>query len=301
MTHPLLQTPEFRRWEALCRAAGAQWRLVREIQSGVQVAVRRGSEEVLANVYGGRKGVKVWVQGSGPLREALAPTPDPSDPPYRAWIGSDESGKGDYFGPLVVAAVRVDARSAGELSRKGVRDSKELGDARIQILDRAIRAAAAVAVVRIDPPEYNRRHADTRNVNAILGGAHAEAIEEALRIEPDAEAAIVDQFGNERYLLRRLGERGKKILLIQRPKAESDAAVAAASIVARAEFVRALDELSREFDMDLPKGAGAPVLAAAREFVARHGREALIRAAKVHFRTTGQVLPPSGRGAGAGL
>lgn len=289
MPHPLMDSPEMRRLSGRCREAGVALQFLREIQSGIQLRAERRGEQITINVYGGKRGVRVVFQGSGLLRDELAEEEPRPESPWRVWIGSDESGKGDFFGPLVVAGVRVEAAQALELSAWGVKDSKVLSPSRILQLERRIREACETSVVRLDPPEYNRVYKKIENVNTILGEAHARVIEEILEKRPDAEAAIADQFGDESYIRDALQARAKKIKLIQRPRAESDPAVAAASIVARAGFVRGLEALSKEFDFDFPKGAGAEVVRAAREFAERRGRRELSRVAKTHFKTLDQI------------
>jgi ribonuclease HIII len=214
-------------------------------------------------------------------------------------IGVDESGKGDFFGPLVVAGVYVNEAVAKNLMEIGVRDSKLIkSDARIAEIAKQIRATPGCVsnVVPIGPEAYNRLHAKMRNVNDILGWGHARVIENLLaRVNPTGTGTgcrkvISDQFGNKNIVKRALMERGKKIELVQRHKAESDLAVAAASIIARDGFVRRLVALGKEFGIKLPKGASDMVVNAARELVVKHGRDALARAAKMHFRTTQKVL-----------
>ena len=214
-------------------------------------------------------------------------------------IGVDESGKGDFFGPLVVAGVYVNAASARNLMEIGVRDSKLIkSDARIAEIAKQIRATPGCMfnVVSIGPEAYNRLHAKMRNVNDILGWGHARVIENLLaKVDPagsgaNCKKAISDQFGNKNIIKRALMKRGKKIELVQRHKAESDLAVAAASIIARDGFVRQLGVLGKGLGVKLPKGASQAVVDAARELVAKHGREALARTAKMHFRTAQKVL-----------
>jgi ribonuclease HIII len=206
-------------------------------------------------------------------------------------IGVDESGKGDYFGPLVVAGVYVTEEAVRHFMEIDVRDSKRItSDKRIAEIAKEIRSTkgARVTVVPIGPEAYNRLQAKMGSVNDMLGWGHARVIENLLE-RVDCKRAVSDQFGNKRIVLDALMERGSKIELIQRHKAESDLAVAAASIIARDEFVTRLRKLSREFGVDMPKGASAAVDAAAREFVAKHGRGALVKVAKLHFRTTQKI------------
>ena len=207
-------------------------------------------------------------------------------------IGVDESGKGDFFGPLVIAGAFLNEEAARAMMEIGVRDSKLIkSDARIAEIAKQIRASSGCVtdVVAIGPEKYNELHARMRNVNDILGWGHARVIENLLG-RVDSPTAISDQFGNKRIIERALMERGRKIKLVQRHKAESDLAVAAASIIARDEFVVRLRRLGKEYGVELPKGASAAVQEAGRELVAKHGREALGKVAKTHFRTTQKVL-----------
>ncbi len=204
------------------------------------------------------------------------------------WIGTDEAGKGDYFGPLVVAAVYVTEATAVHLRAGGVRDSKTLTDKRIADLAAEVRRTCPCSVVAIGPERYNDMYAKIRNLNRLLAWAHARAIENLLE-QVECARVLSDQFGDERVLRQALMEKGRQIQLEQRPRAEDDVAVAAASIVARAEFVHRLEQLSRSFGVDLHKGAGPPVLTSGRRFVAQHGRAALAKVAKLHFKTTQQI------------
>jgi ribonuclease HIII len=151
-----------------------------------------------------------------------------------------------------------------------------------------IRQTCPVNVVAIGPERYNEMYAKMRNLNRLLAWAHARVIENLLE-KIECARVVSDQFGDERVLERSLMEKGKRVQLIQRPRAEDDLAVAAASIIARAEFVRRLEQLSRTVGVELHKGAGPPVLTAGRRFVEKHGGAALQRVAKLHFKTTQQI------------
>jgi ribonuclease HIII len=204
-------------------------------------------------------------------------------------IGIDESGKGDYFGPLVIAAVFVDATTQGELALMGVRDSKKISDGRILEMAPDIRAICPHSLIAIGPPKYNELYAKIKNLNRLLAWGHAKALENLLG-RVSCERAISDQFGDTQLILNALQEKGRKIVLEQRTKAESDLAVAAASIVARAEFLMRLKRLSDEVGTTLPKGASPAVELAAKMVVKKHGQERLSTVAKLHFKTTKAVL-----------
>ena len=205
-------------------------------------------------------------------------------------IGIDESGKGDYFGPLVIAAVFVDATTQGELRLMGVRDSKKLSDGRILELAPDIKTICPHSVIAIGPQKYNELYAKIKNLNRLLAWGHAKALENLLERGVTCERAISDQFGDARLILNALQEKGRKIVLEQRTKAESDLAVAAASILARAEFLLRLKRLSGEVGTTLPKGASPAVELAAKMIIKKHGRKRLESVAKLHFKTTQSIL-----------
>jgi ribonuclease HIII len=217
---------------------------------------------------------------------------------YEPHIGVDESGKGDYFGPLVVSAVFASREAFPKFRELNVRDSKAISsDARAIDIAKAIRKMpeCAVEMISIGPEAYNRLQAKMRNVNDILGWGHARAIENVLaRIDPKktgkiCSRAISDQFGNKRIIESALMERGKTIELEQRHRAEEDLAVAAASIIARAGFVMGLEALSKKWKVEMPKGASDAVIEAARKLVEQDGVDVLGKVAKLHFRTTEKV------------
>lgn len=201
-------------------------------------------------------------------------------------IGVDESGKGDYFGPLVIAACFVGPEHLAELD--GVKDSKKLTDSQSMLLAAQIRKVCPCDVVAIGPTKYNELYAKIGNLNKLLAWGHARAIEEVLTLRP-TDLVISDQFADPSLVKRNLFQKGRTVRLESRVRAESDIAVAAASILARAEFLRRLKMLGQEFGMDLPKGAGPPVLVAGKKFIEKHGRDKLGQVAKLHFKTTQQV------------
>lgn len=203
-------------------------------------------------------------------------------------IGVDESGKGDYFGPLVIAACFVGPEHLAAL--EGVRDSKTVTDTNAGKLAANIKAACPHTIITVLPPKYNELYAKIGNLNRLLEWGHAHAIADLLAKDLGPELAISDQFANPAGLRKRLAQKECEIPLVSVPRAESDLAVAAASILARAEFLRRLKQLGEEIGVPLPKGAGSPVEAAARQLVRERGREALPKVAKMHFKTTQKVL-----------
>jgi ribonuclease HIII len=219
----------------------------------------------------------------------------------RPRIGVDESGKGDFFGPLCVAGVYINKDVIEQWKDKGIRDSKNISsDKRMAELADVIRdtPGCVSTVVPIGNESYNRLYKTMRSVNSMLAWGHARVIENLMgqkhRMNPPPDLAISDQFAaNKETVANALMSLGREIELVQRHKAESDLAVAASSILARDEFVKRLAKLEKEFGMKLPKGASAMVDAAAKAFVEKFGAENLPKVAKMHFRTSlrAQGLP----------
>lgn len=214
-------------------------------------------------------------------------------PPEAGHIGTDESGKGDFFGPLVVAGFFLPEGQEAVLQELGVRDSKKLSDGRVLEIARSLRQGYKSSVVAIGPERYNALYRNLRNLNRLLAWGHARVIENLLA-EVNCAVAITDQFGDERFVREALLKKGKNINLIQKTKAEDDLAVAAASILARAHFLYKLKDLSEEFGVELPKGASPLVEEAGLKLVRKYGPEILDRVAKTHFKTTEKILKVAG-------
>ncbi len=186
---------------------------------------------------------------------------------------------------MVIGGVRVDSGVKKLLEDLRVRDSKKISDGVIKELDFKIRSSCIYSVVVIGPEKYNLLYLKMKNLNRMLAWGHARVIENIL-MRVDCPRAVSDQFGNELFIKNALLESGKKIKLEQMPHAEKDLGVAAASIVARAEFLRRIERLSQECGFDLPKGASSLVDEAAKKLVAQLGKDALNRFVKLHFKNT---------------
>ncbi len=210
---------------------------------------------------------------------------------YVAHAGIDESGKGDFFGPLVIAAVFVDTPSKEKLLKAGVRDSKKINDGNILKLAGIIRSTVggAFSVVAIGPEAYNRLYDKIGNLNRLLAWGHARALENIVEKVPSCGTAVADKFGNEQLIIKALIDKGKKIRLIQRTKAESDIAVAAASVLARESFLKGLARLGEKIGCRLPKGASKQVEDAASEILRKSGIGVLESVSKMHFKTFSKV------------
>ena len=257
---------------------------------------RAQNSEVNVTLY---KSGKILVQGKGTkdflnryIEHAIeedSASPSKAEPlKYSCWIGTDESGKGDYFGPLVVAGVLVDEKNISIFKKLQVKDSKKLKDDTIEKIAWQIKANSTFSVITINPAKYNQLYAKFKNLNSLLAWGHARAIENILE-KKECKNAISDKFGNEKLIIQALMTHGKTINLEQRVRAEDDIAVAAASILARCEFVQRMRKLSSEYGIELQKGASDKVKDQARLFIQKYGFEALSNLAKLHFKTTSEI------------
>jgi ribonuclease HIII len=253
------------------------------------------------------KGPKVLVQGRGVkefvqfelepkiLGEARLGYEEVHSPEmFQPHFGVDESGKGDFFGPLVISGVYVDRGIARKLLDSGVVDSKRIGsDARIRALADTIRQSSLglVETVLIGPGKYNELYEKFGNLNKLLGWGHARVIENLLAKKSDCPRALSDQFADARVVEQSLLRHGRKIDIEQRPRAESDIAVAAASILAREAFINWLERKGKEIGLRLERGTSASVKETAKKLVEMNGPDALRTVAKTHFRTAHETAP----------
>ena len=203
-------------------------------------------------------------------------------------IGTDESGKGDFFGPLVIAGVLVDEKNAKHFLDLGIKDSKKLSDKKMLTLAVEIKKAAPHAIIAISNPKYNELYANIKNLNKLRAWGHARAIENVLN-SIDCEYALSDKFGDESLIKAALMKNGRSIRLEQMCKAESDIAVAAASVLARATFVQKMQAMEDTYGLKFPKGCSGLVKTAASEFIQKYGKDRLKEVCKAHFKTYNEV------------
>ena len=232
---------------------------------------------------------------------STASAPREAPPENEPHIGTDEAGKGDFFGPLVTAGVFVDDRVAQLLRALEVRDSKMVGDKELRVLAGNIRDVVEEqkrAVLVVAPKRYNELYRQMRsegkNLNTLLAWTHTRVIEDLIKNGLRPKFILSDQFGDKRYIESRLliDTRLSGVPVIQMHRAEADVAVAAASILARDAFLRWLEQAGKTLGLTVPKGASPKVIETGRLLVARLGADALREYAKVSFKTMEKVLAP---------
>lgn len=206
---------------------------------------------------------------------------------FEPHFGIDESGKGDFFGPLVIAGAYTNKALTRSLIDAGVTDSKKVSDKKIQKLSHIIKNSPGIEydIIVISPSKYNELYKSIGNLNKLLAWGHSKCIENLCTKKPDCQRALSDQFAKSSVLESSLGKMGKTINLEQRTKAEEDVAVATASILARNHFVEWMDLASKQYNIEIPKGASMKVKEAGDFLVKSHGIGVLSKIAKLHFKT----------------
>ena len=207
------------------------------------------------------------------------------------WIGTDESGKGDFFGPLVVAGFLIKRDMEADLREMGVTDSKNLSSTKIKNIASKLKKKYSKHISIVSPSnvKYNQLYESFKNLNKFLAWGHARVIQNLITEWPiTIDGVVSDQFGNEQYIQNALSSM-KNLNLIQRPYGETNVAVAAASIIARDSFVRKIAAIQKDYGMKIPLGAGPNVSKAAKQFARENGKENLTNIAKIHFKTFQQI------------
>ena len=278
-----------------------------------QFVIELAQAKLTLNIYNGKKGLTYVFSGDSALEkkvrellgegkpsygskngfadydDGLAHAADAEALPRGKWAGSDESGKGDFFGPLVVSAVVVDDSTAAKLAAAGVKDCKLLSDKKILELEETIKANVIdFSVLELKPKIYNMRYnqvlAQGGKLNQLLGFGHVAALSQVLERNHDCHAALIDQFTTSTVNVRELQKRFPECQVRQQPKAEINLAVAAASVLARARFLRTMDELAKSVgEVSLPKGGGPQTTACARKIAQSLGKSQLENYVKLHF------------------
>jgi len=204
------------------------------------------------------------------------------------YIGTDESGKGDFFGPLCVAGVLIEEKNLQMFIDLGIKDSKTLKDSDMIRMAQQIQKHSTYSVISMSNAKYNELYANFKNLNKLLAWGHARVIENILEKVP-CKYALSDKFGDESLIKNALLKNGRTIQLDQRVRAESDIAVAAASVLARATFVQKMKTMENFYGLKFPKGCNNIVKTHAKEFINKYGRERLIEVCKAHFKTYNEV------------
>ncbi|MBN2250537.1 MAG: hypothetical protein JW724_00500 [Candidatus Altiarchaeota archaeon] len=194
-------------------------------------------------------------------------------------LGTDEAGKGEWAGPLVIACTALTPGEIRELRTRGVKDSKKLSpkalkDIGYMLLESGIKKDC----LSLKPETYNRKYDEFRregkNVNDLMAWAHSKLIRKALKDLRYKKARVfIDVFDYGKTKQRLKGLENKSLEVIQKKGAESEIPVAAASIIAKYVYEKEVDRLNREYSTDLRKVRPEEL-----------PKETLHKVAKMHFR-----------------
>lgn len=273
---------------------------IEERQYNYEFTASSDRDKIKVQVYFGKKGVKVVLQGN---KDSLLYTEinqiiseqhqldfmnKKNDEPD-TYIGSDESGKGDVFGPLITTAFYVDEKAKVKLASFGVRDSKDLSAVQIAQIAKKIRTEFPnnFETIPLYPEKYNELYDKFNNLNALLTWTHSKAISNMLD-KFECNNVIVDKFSNRPINIS--SSRSKnKIDILQIPKAESYIGVAAASIIARDTFTRWFTKMKYDL-FDFPKGASNNVEETVKFFIKKYSIEEIKKVSKIHFKTVQKYI-----------
>lgn len=267
-----------------------------------EVIVNSNKEQAKLLVYFGKKGIKNVIQANPESKlslelnkivfgETFFESEQKNEIKFLEYIGTDESGKGDFFGPLVVAAVYIDEKTTLELEEAGVKDSKLITDYNIKIIESKIKKIIGdkFEIVQINPEKYNKLYESFNNLNKIMAWAHSKTIENLI-LKINCLNVISDKFGNERLIKDELKKKNINLNLYQTPKAERYTAVAAASILARAKVVDWFNIKSREVGFQIPKGGGSSVNISAKRVLNQFDDNYLMKMIKFHFKNSQSIF-----------
>jgi ribonuclease HIII len=289
----------------LCAKEGLQLSGEREIPYGVQLEFTSGDNSILLNVYHSEeKGIStvIGAKNGNPLRPALEKclgikTIAEIIPQHgwRVWIGSDETGKGDYFGPLIVCGFYLELKDKDKLVRLGVCDSKKLRKDQINTIAKQLYHdfPGRIECLVLKPQKYNELYASfasqKKNLNDLLAWCHSKVLDNLIKRHSMPEGVFIDQFSHARKASALLKKLHPELPVMERPDGEQDLAVAAASIVARYQLLQSFQSMTRFYKLKFPLGASSSVSDAAHEFIAQYGKDRLGEVAKLHFKTTREL------------
>ncbi len=285
-----------------CNQAGLQLSGEREIPYGVQLEFVSGAHSILLNIYfSQKKGISnvIGAKTGNPLKPVLEKCLGlqirPEEVPqhsWQHWVGSDECGKGDYFGPLVVCGFYLEHKDRDRLLKVGVADSKKLRPEQIKAVAARLYHdfPQNTECLILKPKKYNELYAsfasEGKNLNDLLAWCHARILDNLIKRYAVIEGVFIDQFSHAKKASALLARLHPEMQTMERPDGERDLAVAAASIIARYQLVQSIRGMERSYKHRFPLGSSAPVKAAAQDFISRYGRDRLAEVAKLHFKTT---------------
>jgi ribonuclease HIII len=189
--------------------AGIMISVKKEIPYGTQLNLEGQGETGLINIYYSKKKGLSFVDcskndTSANAIDVLQGGKGISE--LDKWIGTDESGKGDFFGPLVIAGFFITRDIENDVQSLGVTDSKNLTSERIGAIAGKLwkKYKDNISVVAPSNLRYNQLYEEFKNLNKLLAWGHARVIDNLVekwqRKNVTIENVVSDQFGNEKLI-----------------------------------------------------------------------------------------------------
>lgn len=290
--------------KSLLQSEGIHSTDISEKEYNFEISVSLNNSKFKIQVYFGKKGLKTVIQGDSNSQyytelqnlifeqHVLSFSKTNLNEPD-SYIGSDECGKGDFFGPLVTAAVYVDEITKEKLKQIGVRDSKDLSEAQIADLSSKIKKHIGdnFEIVKINPAKYNQLYEKFNNLNKLLNWAHSKAVDSILQ-RTNCKTVITDKFSNA-DLTAASNINHTDVEFLQEHRAEKYVGVAAASILARNEFNLWFIQ-QKKSGYNFPKGASDAVSDAALLLSKKIPANKMGDFVKIHFKTFKKIISRGG-------
>jgi len=273
---------------------------IEEKQYNYEITATKNRVKNKLQVYFGRKGIRNVIQGSTSSKEYFELNniidnnlsfsfQEEQEKTFSEYIGTDETGKGDYFGPLVIAGMYVNEEVIKFLTQLGVRDSKELSDPEIDRIAKIIKTTypSNYSIISINPDKYNELYQDIKNVNKLLDWGHSKIIESIYK-NFKTKTIIVDQFSKTPLKISTAKD-FSEVNFVYMPKAEKNIGVAAASILARNQMSKWF-YAKQKSGFYVLRGASSEVESAAKKIYLENGKQILEKLVKLHFKTTKKIF-----------
>lgn len=205
--------------------------------------------------------------------------------------GSDESGKGDYFGPLVVCAAIITEKDYPYVQELFVRDSKTLSENELNDIAPKLMKLLKYNLQVLDNESYNQLYEKYPNINILTAILHNKAFVALDKSYGLPETTVIDEFASAKNYFNYLKDEPVvfKNLIFEKKAEPKCLAVAAASIIATYTYKKEILKMRSHFNFDFPFNKNLIDLKA-KEFVQEFGKKELSKVAKLHFTNTQRII-----------
>lgn len=212
-------------------------------------------------------------------------------------VGCDEAGKGEFFGPLVLAACYIPIEMRDEIVGLGVDDSKKLTDDKIITIVEKLQEKVLFELNIVNPGRLNQRWRKIKNISEIMAQEYAVIIKKVSNEIGDFKkqgAIVVDRFTKISSRMEKsldevgISMGGDGVKCVQIPNGERYLSVAVASVLARAKYLEVMNDYELEYERKFPRGYSG-VVEFSEKFIEDFGSEVFQSVAKTFFKTSDAV------------